>query len=400
MAWDKNWKRKRQVELQKKFICTALALILTGESFHPFTEKLFFNKKIYATYMTNKLRQKINNSSTLNDEEKDILYNYKLLYDVCSSYYDTYMEFEISRRFRKLDIKSFTEKDLQDETLENSIGYYTPGIPGTLHVRNYEEDQSNPYDFLKVISHEYVHLLQSASEYGYIKEAGAEIISSEYYNLEISSYTEECVRLKVLMEIIGSEPIWEAVTMANPGKLEKSIKELLLEESAQRFLNLLKKSPYESTEEERKNINIEIDNYLSDMYYNKYQRNFYGEMLIYCIYSYNDSNRLYFNTDRRTNPEKYQITVIPLETALTKGLVEELYYEIYKSETTNKEYKKYVDITEALTKMMDGTTIYFETNSLVDGIKVIYNSGLSVVLEEDTTKVTKEKNANTLKLKQ
>ena len=134
--------------------------------------------------MTNKLRQKINNSSTLNDEEKDILYNYKLLYDVCSSYYDTYMEFEISRRFRKLDIKSFTEKDLQDETLENSIGYYTLGIPGTLHVRYYEEDQSNPYDFLKVISHEYAHLLQRASEYGYIKEAGAEIISSEYYNLE------------------------------------------------------------------------------------------------------------------------------------------------------------------------------------------------------------------------
>lgn len=136
------------------------------------------------------------------------------------------------------------------------------------------------------------------------------------------------------------------------------------------------------------------------MYYNKYQRNFYGEMLIYCIYSYNDSNRLYFNTDRRTNPEKYQIIVIPLETDLTKGLVEELYYEIYKSETTNKEYKEYVDITEALTKMIDGTTIYFETNSLVDGIKVIYNSGLSVILEEDTTKVTKEKNANTLKLKQ
>ena len=133
------------------------------------------------------------------------------------------------------------------------------------------------------------------------------------------------------------------------------------------------------------------------MYYNKYQRNFYGEMLIYCIYSYNDSNRLYFNTDRRTNPEKYQIIVIHLETALTKGLVEELYYEIYKSETTNKEY---VDITEALTKMMDGTTIYFETNSLVDGIKVIYNSGLSVILEEDTTKVTKEKNVNTLKSKQ
>lgn len=37
------------------------------------------------------------------------------------------------------------------------------------------------------------------------------------------------------MEIIGSEPIWEAITMANPEKLEKSVKELLPKDSAQSF---------------------------------------------------------------------------------------------------------------------------------------------------------------------
>lgn len=39
MPLDRNWKRKRQVELQKKFICTALAFIVTSESYLPFIEK-------------------------------------------------------------------------------------------------------------------------------------------------------------------------------------------------------------------------------------------------------------------------------------------------------------------------------------------------------------------------
>ena len=188
MPLDRNWKRKRQVELQKKFICTALALIVTSESYLPFIEKKIISKDTYTTYMTNKLKKQIKRSSKLNDDEKDILLNDELLYDVCFSYYDTFMETEIPKRFKKLDIKTFSDSDLENKYLENSVGYYTLRSPSTLHVRDYDEDKSSPYDFLKVISHEYAHLLQSSSKYAYIKESAAEIMSSEYYNIDISGY--------------------------------------------------------------------------------------------------------------------------------------------------------------------------------------------------------------------
>lgn len=90
MSLDRNWKRKRQVELQKKFICTALAFIVTSGSYLPFIEKKIISKDTYTTYMTNKLKKQIKRSSKLNDDEKDILLNDELLYDVCFSYYDNY----------------------------------------------------------------------------------------------------------------------------------------------------------------------------------------------------------------------------------------------------------------------------------------------------------------------
>ena len=79
MPLDRNWKRKRQVELQKKFICTALALIVTSESYLPFIEKKIISKDTYTTYMTNKLKKQIKRSSKLNDDEKDILLKVKIL---------------------------------------------------------------------------------------------------------------------------------------------------------------------------------------------------------------------------------------------------------------------------------------------------------------------------------
>ena len=121
-----------------------------------------------------------------------------------------------------------------------------------MHVRDYEEDKSSPYDFLKVISHEYAHLLQSSSKYAYIKESAAEIMSSEYYNIDISGYCEECIVLKILMEIIGSEPVWEATIIGDDSKLEKSIKELLTEEDANRLLALFKKVPSEFMDDDEK----------------------------------------------------------------------------------------------------------------------------------------------------
>lgn len=397
MPLDRNWKRKRQVELQKKFICTALALIVTSESYLPFIEKKIISKDSYATYMTNKLKNQIKHSSKLNDDEKDILLNDELLHDVCLSYYDTYMEIEIPKRFKNLDIKTFSDSDLENEYLENSTGYYTLGSPGTLHVRDYEEDKSNPYEFLKVISHEYAHLLQSPSKYVYIKESAAEIMSSEYYNIDISGYNNECIVLKILMEIIGSEPIWEATIIGNDSKLEKSIKELLTEEDANKLLDLFKKTPSEFKDGEEEIANSEIYKYLRQMYYNKTNGEMFADQLICSIYLGQDKNRLYFDTDRRTDPDKYEIYTISLDDALSKGIIEEHYYEVYSDEDTNEKYKISISEDEVYDKILDGKIVVYDADSLVDGINVVFASKQSVILEEDTSKTSKEQEKKLIK---
>ncbi len=397
MPLDRNWKRKRQVELQKKFICTALALIVTSESYLPFIEKKIISKDSYATYMTNKLKNQIKHSSKLNDDEKDILLNDELLHDVCLSYYDTYMEIEIPKRFKNLDIKTFSDSDLENEYLENSTGYYTLGSPGTLHVRDYEEDKSNPYEFLKVISHEYAHLLQSPSKYVYIKESAAEIMSSEYYNIDISGYNNECIVLKILMEIIGSEPIWEATIIGNDSKLEKSIKELLTEEDANKLLDLFKKTPSEFKDGEEEIANSEIYKYLRQMYYNKTNGEMFADQLICSIYLGQDKNRLYFDTDRRTDPDKYEIYTISLEDALSEGIIEEHYYEVYSDEDTNEKYKISISEDEVYDKILDGKIVVYDADSLVDGINVVFASKQSVILEEDTSKTSKEQEKKLIK---
>ncbi len=397
MSLDRNWKRKRQVELQKKFICTALALIVTSESYLPFIEKKIISKDSYATYMTNKLKNQIKHSSKLNDDEKDILLNDELLHDVCLSYYDTYMEIEIPKRFKNLDIKTFSDSDLENEYLENSTGYYTLGSPGTLHVRDYEEDKSNPYEFLKVISHEYAHLLQSPSKYVYIKESAAEIMSSEYYNIDISGYSNECIVLKILMEIIGSEPIWEATIIGNDSKLEKSIKELLTEEDANKLLDLFKKTPSEFKDGEEEIANSEIYKYLRQMYYNKTNGEMFADQLICSIYLGQDKNRLYFDTDRRTDPDKYEIYTISLDDALSEGIIEEHYYEVYSDEDTNEKYKIIISEDEVYDKILDGKIVVYDADSLVDGINVVFASKQSVILEEDTSKTSKEQEKKLIK---
>lgn len=397
MPLDKNWKRKRQVELRKKIICTALALIVTSESYLPFIEKKIVSKNTYATYMTNKLKNQIKRSSKLNDDEKEILLNDEMLYDVCLSYYDTLMENEIPKRFKDLDIKAFTDSDLENTYLENSIGYYSITSPGTLHVKDYEEDKSNPYEFLKVISHEYAHLLQSSTKYIYIKESAAEIMSSEYYNIDIGAYFEECIVLKILMEIIGSEPVWEATVIGDDSKLEESIKELLTEEDANKLLDLFKKTPSEFKDGDEVSVNNEIYKYLKQMYYNKNNSEMFDDLLIYSIYFHQDKNRLYFDTDRRTNPSKYETYSVLLEDALSEGIIEEHYYEVYFDEDTQEKHKISINEDEVYDKIMDGKMVMFDADSLVDGINVIYASKQNIILEKDTSKTSKEKGKTLVK---
>ena len=112
--------------------------------------------------------------------------------------------------------------------------------------------------------------------------------------------------------------------------------------------------------------------------------------MICSIYLEQDKNRLYFDTDRRTNPDKYEIYTISLDDALSEEIIEEHYYEVYLDDNTNEKYKISISEEEIYDKILDGKMVVYDADSLVDGINVVFASKENVILEEDTSKISKE----------
>ena len=90
------------------------------------------------------------------------------------------------------------------------------------------------------------------------------------------------------------------------------------------------------------------------------------------------------------NPDKYEIYTISLDDALSEEIIEEHYYEVYLDENTNEKYKISISEEETYDKILDGKMVVYDADSLVDGINVVFASKENVILEEDTSKISKE----------
>lgn len=141
----------------------------------------------------------IKDNENLTEEEKEIYGNKKLLQDVVSYYENTNMNVLMPLKYDELQTEYYYEENEFD-------AYYDITQPNKIFVNTYY-DEKYFYDN-KV--HEYVHLLQSSYIYTYIIEASAEVISFEYDDrCTIDSYLNAVKNLKILMEIVGPEPIWK-----------------------------------------------------------------------------------------------------------------------------------------------------------------------------------------------
>ena len=90
------------------------------------------------------------------------------------------------------------------------------------------------------------------------------------------------------------------------------------------------------------------------------------------------------------NPDKYEIYTISLDDALSEEIIEEHYYEVYLDDNTNEKYKISISEEEIYDKILDGKMVVYDADSLVDGINVVFASKENVILEEDTSKISKE----------
>lgn len=236
----------------------------------------------YSPVTYEQIEQYILENDNLTEEEREITNNEKLLRDVIPYYENTNMSALLHAKFADLQVNYFYKES-------SIVGYYNATKLNRIYINEYHNEKAR-YDCK---AHEYIHLLQSSYNYLYLKEASAELISYEYYDkCVLNSYEKPVENLKLLMEIIGPEPIWELNFGDNDSKFINIIKTYLPQEKALELLNLLKKKP-----DEEREFNEKITSLLKELYEKKYNENMEENTIIFNILTKNINNRYYFNSD-------------------------------------------------------------------------------------------------------
>ena len=256
-----------------------------------YSGKVFISKDVYAGELdSNKIKELIENSPNLNQEERECLIN-----DAFFEFIDDYIDDSIVYpRLENIDIIDFTEEEKCDKENDGTAGFYNQRQPNILHVRDY--DENDPFKTNTINNHENGHLMQGDFEYSYIVEGTVAQFITEFCDSTIESYPERQKRLKVLMEIIGREPILEYYG-GNFEEIENNLNKYLTKKEVEEFKSLLRTRPnYEKISE----VHKKIDELLATLYYNKYKCDIKDDEIINAIYEGLIVSRKYFNiTDEK-----------------------------------------------------------------------------------------------------
>ena len=247
-------------------------------------------KKSTVNIELNECKNLIYSSEFLSEKEKDYLYNEDLLIDVLAIS-DNSRNFELREKLNNIKINKFSEEDN-----DKCVGYYICSEPNEINIS--EKIFLNNKAYKSVLTHEYIHLLQSNSKYGYIQEACAEIISSEYFNHDVDGYCDEVCNVKVLMELIGPNAILKSSFKNDTSELEDAVKRYLEPKDADKLLYLLSNSFDES-------VNSDVKELLEKMYNNMIDNDKPSKDMIKRIYSDPNIDRVYFNQSKKKYEEDF-----------------------------------------------------------------------------------------------
>lgn len=238
---------------------------------------------------TNELANVIQTSRYLTDEEKEILCN-EDYFEFVLEYSDSNRNYNLRQNLNNVNIEYF-----DDSSLSNADGYTDPLHPNTIYILKKHSDDNELSD--AILIHEFIHLTQNNNLYSYIKESCDEIIKNEFYQKDIIAYSECVKRTKILMEIIGPEPVIECNFKSSSKSFTDAVKEYLPENEANDLLYLLctPASTINDPNFDSKGLNAKIDEYLAKMYYNKTGNDIKDDILIRSIYNDLAKNRVYFN---------------------------------------------------------------------------------------------------------
>jgi len=347
----------------------------------------------------------IYSSTNLSNEEKDYLYNSELFQLVYPYYSGTYWEVVVRNRFDGIDIIDFTDEE--DKYLD-CVGYYAHD--NLIHVKEYEEgyDLSNS----TVVGHELVHMLQVYNGLSFLDEPSAEIMNHEFFldscsSADLYSYSHACKCLKVLMEIIGPEPILDYNFRVGSTAIQDAVKPYFNKSDYDEFISLLKKKSLEldATAYSR------LEELLGILYRNKYGQEISEDEMIGSILNNNYYSRAYFRESLIDSELSYYYvssleTTISLEEAYNKGIAR-VYHVIEMSEEEYNSYDKnnipdmavvsypkfsYEVKGSSITKngskfsgkvlLADGRNLEIDEAILEGHVKIVYRCTLNVSLEE------------------
>lgn len=269
---------------------------------------------------TDYFRDKIIFSPTLSLEEKKYLYNRDFLDDIIPFVNSSnYLKYRFDTNFTNIDIIPF---NVDYEFFDKYSGYYSNDYPSAIYIKNYDGINEKNKD---TIAHEFIHLCQAPNGYNFIKEACAEIISYEYFDAaKVDAYTDQVKLLKILMEIIGPEPIWYYNFTGDFSLIEDMIRPYLNEQEYNCFLDCMTFSYNDSTSNLAKFKKFE--ELLSILYQNIFQKSMDDDIIISLLRNRDKGlNRSYFN---KRHCESYYLDyenaayhTIDLDTAINEQIV-------------------------------------------------------------------------------
>ena len=165
--------------------------------------------------------------------------------------------------------------------------------------------------------YEYIHLLQANCDYSILTDGSAEIICEEFYNCQKHAYPLEVRYTKILMEIIGPEPIWRYNFEENSQALEEAIKPYLEDGEYKNLMQILN-----TNTEVFPNHLENLNNLLKKLYYNKYGKAIYEDDHLKALLTYRETlptledelyyNRSYFNEEKMNQVYNKETLGIPL----------------------------------------------------------------------------------------
>ena len=270
-------------------------MILSSTTLIPFAGDIQIRENIDTTISsimpitTNELVNAIKTSQHLTDEEKGILCN-EDYFNFLLEYSDSNRNYNLRQNLNSINIEYF-----DSSSQSNADGYTDPLHPNTIYILNKHTDNNELV--YAILIHEFVHLTQNNNLYSYIKESSDEIIKDEFYKKDIIAYSECVKRTKILMEIIGPEPVIECNFSSSSESFTDAIKEYLPEDEANDLLYLLRTpaSTINDPNFDLESLNAQIDKYLAKMYKNKTGNDIKDDILIRSIYNNVAKNRVYFN---------------------------------------------------------------------------------------------------------